>query len=183
MKMVFTTGEAADICKISQQTIIRCFDAGRCKGFRVPGSRFRRIPREALLTFMREHGIPQDALQNGKRKVLFISSDRQFITPLIKSLPADRYDVRIVAGGFDAGVAVREFLPDLAVVDLTSVNSESAAMCRSIRQNASLQQVRILAVRGHSFDEADHVLKAGCHAHVAEATAENLQSHVAQMLA
>ena len=46
MKTVFTTGEAAKICKVSQQTIIRCFDSGQLKGFRVPGSRFRRIPRE-----------------------------------------------------------------------------------------------------------------------------------------
>ena len=38
MKTVFTTGEAADICKVSQQTIIRCFDAGRLKGFRVPAA-------------------------------------------------------------------------------------------------------------------------------------------------
>ena len=43
MKTVFTTGEAAKICKVSQQTIIRCFDSGQLKGFRVPGSRFRRI--------------------------------------------------------------------------------------------------------------------------------------------
>ena len=58
MKTVFTTGEAAEICKVSQQTIIRCFDSGRLKGFRVPGSRFRRIPRDALMLFMKENGIP-----------------------------------------------------------------------------------------------------------------------------
>ena len=43
-KQVFTTGEVAEVCKVSQQTIIRCFDSGKLKGFRVPGSRFRRIP-------------------------------------------------------------------------------------------------------------------------------------------
>ena len=32
MKTVFTTGEAAKICKVSQQTIIRCFDSGQLKG-------------------------------------------------------------------------------------------------------------------------------------------------------
>ena len=32
MKTVFTTGEAAEICKVSQQTIIRCFDSGRLEG-------------------------------------------------------------------------------------------------------------------------------------------------------
>ncbi len=51
-KQVFTTGEAAEICKVSQQTIIRCFDSGRLNGFRVPGSKFRRIPRVELLRFM-----------------------------------------------------------------------------------------------------------------------------------
>ena len=53
-KAVYTTGEAATICKLSQQTIIRCFDSGQLKGFRVPGSKFRRIPRETLIQFMKE---------------------------------------------------------------------------------------------------------------------------------
>ena len=65
MKTVFTTGEAAKVCKVSQQTIIRCFDSGQLKGFRVPGSRFRRIPRDALYRFMKENGIPTDALESG----------------------------------------------------------------------------------------------------------------------
>jgi len=61
-KRIFTTGEAADVCKVSQQTIIRCFDSGRLGGFRVPGSKFRRIPRADLIKFMRENEIPVDVL-------------------------------------------------------------------------------------------------------------------------
>jgi excisionase family DNA binding protein len=75
MKTVFTTGEAAKICKVSQQTIIRCFDSGQLKGFRVPGSRFRRIPRDVLYKFMKENGIPTDALESGKRKALIGGAD------------------------------------------------------------------------------------------------------------
>ena len=75
MKTVFTTGEAARICKVSQQTIIRCFDNGQLKGFRVPGSRFRRIPRESLYRFMKDNGIPTDALESGKRKILVVDDD------------------------------------------------------------------------------------------------------------
>lgn len=55
---IFTTGEVAKICKVSQQTIIRCFDNGRIGGFRVPGSKFRRIPRAELLKFMQDNEIP-----------------------------------------------------------------------------------------------------------------------------
>ncbi len=76
MKTVFTTGEAAKICKVSQQTIIRCFDSGQLKGFRVPGSRFRRIPRDQLYAFMRDNGIPTDALDSGKRKILVEDDDQ-----------------------------------------------------------------------------------------------------------
>ena len=57
MKNLFTTGEAAEICNISQQTIIRCFDSGKLDGFRIPGSRFRRIPRDNLIKFMKENGF------------------------------------------------------------------------------------------------------------------------------
>ncbi len=59
---IFTTGEAAKICKVSQQTIIRCFDEGKLKGFRVPGSRFRRIPKNFLIEFMKagEYPYPED---------------------------------------------------------------------------------------------------------------------------
>ena len=59
---VFTTGEAAKICRLSQLTIIRCFDKGMLRGFKVPGSRFRRIPKENLEKFMMDNGLPMDLL-------------------------------------------------------------------------------------------------------------------------
>lgn len=62
-KRVFTTGEAADVCGVSQQTIIRCFDSGRLGGFRVPGSKFRRIPYDDLLKFMQANSIPTEAIE------------------------------------------------------------------------------------------------------------------------
>ena len=58
MKDQFTTGEAAKICKLSQQTIIRCFDRGLIEGFRVPGSKFRRITRSGLDRFIKESNLP-----------------------------------------------------------------------------------------------------------------------------
>jgi excisionase family DNA binding protein len=57
-KTLFSTLEAAKACKISEQEIIQRFDSGQLKGYRLPGSRDRRIPREALLRFMEENGMP-----------------------------------------------------------------------------------------------------------------------------
>ena len=61
-QQVFSTGEAARACKVSQQTIVRCFDSGELKGFYRPGTRFRRIPRESLKEFMIAHGISVETL-------------------------------------------------------------------------------------------------------------------------
>jgi excisionase family DNA binding protein len=55
--------EAAKLCRVSQQTIIRCFDSGELNGFRVPGSRFRRITRTQLLRFMKANDIPTDQIE------------------------------------------------------------------------------------------------------------------------
>ncbi len=79
MKSVYTTGEVAEICKVSQQTVIRCFDSGKLHGFRVPGSRFRRIPRESLVQFMKENGIPLDHLESGKKRVLAVDDDEAIL--------------------------------------------------------------------------------------------------------
>lgn len=57
-RATYTTGEAAKICGISQQSIIRLFDRGHLKGFRLPGETKRHIPHTVLLAFMREHNVP-----------------------------------------------------------------------------------------------------------------------------
>ena len=107
-KTVFTTGEAAKICKVSQQTIIRCFDNGSLKGFRVPGSRFRRIPREQLFAFMKENGIPTDALESGDRKVLVVDDDVELVELLVDVFDLDgRFEVKTANNGFFAGLLVR----------------------------------------------------------------------------
>lgn len=88
-KTVFTTGEAAEICKVSQQTIIRCFDNGRLKGFRVPGSRFRRIPKSDLLRFMRVNKIPTEVIEEGQHKLLIVGTNYEFNSGIIAHFSED----------------------------------------------------------------------------------------------
>lgn len=149
MKTVFTTGEAAKICKVSQQTIIRCFDSGQLKGFRVPGSRFRRIPREQLFSFMKENGIPTDALESGKRKILLVDDDEDLIELLRDVFVADgRFDVRTANNGFDAGMQVKEFRPDVVVLDVMLPDINGKEVCQRVRSDSALDDVRIICISG-----------------------------------
>src|SRR5205823_249403 len=160
MKTVFTTGEAAKICKVSQQTIIRCFDNGQLKGFRVPGSRFRRIPREALYKFMKDNGIPTDALESGKRKVLLVDDDVELVELMTKVLEEDgRFEVRVATTGFDAGMMVKEYRPDLIVLDVMLPDINGREVCHRVRDDKSLEDVRILCISGMIEEDRIQELK------------------------
>lgn len=148
-KPFYTTGEVAEICGISQQTVIRSFDAGRLGGFRIPGSRFRKIPLESLIQFMKENGIPLDRLEMGKRRVLVVDDDPAIVEMLVELLERDgRFEVRTAATGFDAGLRTKEFHPDVIVLDYMLPDINGNAVIRSIRADASLTDVKIIIVSG-----------------------------------
>lgn len=162
-KTVFTTGEAAKICKVSQQTIIRCFDNGTLKGFRVPGSRFRRIPREQLYTFMKENGIPTDALESGKRKILIVDDDVDLVELMVDAFARDgRFDHKSANNGFDAGMMVKEFRPDLVVLDVMLPDINGKEVCQRVRSDPSMSSVKIICISGMvEQDKVDDLKAAG----------------------
>jgi two-component system, OmpR family, response regulator RpaA len=148
-KTVFTTGEVAEVCQISQQTVIRCFDSGKLKGFRVPGSKFRRIPREALIAFMHEHQIPLSNLETGKKRVLIVDDDPDIVDVLVEILAADaRFEVMSASNGFDAGAATKSFKPDMVLLDYMLPDINGNIVCERIRQDAELANTRVIIVSG-----------------------------------
>jgi two-component system OmpR family response regulator len=163
MKSVFTTGEAAEICQVSQQTIIRCFDSGRLRGFRVPGSRFRRIPRDALVQFMRENGIPPDTLESGRQKVLIVDDDPEIVELFVDVLTrGNRFEVRTASTGYDAGVQTQEFLPDLIILDYMLPDINGNVVCQTIRKNPKFEHMKIVIVSGVvNPDEINDLLRSG----------------------
>jgi two-component system OmpR family response regulator len=160
-KTVFTTGEAAKICKVSQQTIIRCFDNGTLKGFRVPGSRFRRIPRDQLFNFMRENGIPTDALESGKRRILIVDDDQELVDLMVDGFVRDgRFEYKTANNGFDAGMLVKEFQPDIVVLDIMLPDINGKEVCQRVRSDETLEMVKIICISGMVEQDKINELKA-----------------------
>ena len=148
-KAVYTTGEAAEICKLSQQTIIRCFDSGQLQGFRVPGSKFRRIPHQSLLTFMKDNGIPLDGLESDKIRVLVVDDDPQIVELFVDVLDADgRFEVATAQTGYEAGVTTQQFKPHVLVLDFMLPDINGNVVCKTIRQNPDLADIKILIISG-----------------------------------
>lgn len=165
-KRVFTTGEAAVLCKVSQQTIIRCFDAGRLNGFRVPGSKFRRIPRDELIRFMRANDIPTTALDIGqKRRILAVDDDEQILALYRNILLRDpRTDIRSATTAYDAGLLTESFRPHLILLDFMLPDVKGDVVCARVRDNPAYADTRVLAVTGHPDPSLENALRAaGAH--------------------
>jgi CheY-like chemotaxis protein len=109
-------------------------------------SRDRRIPLQQLIAFMRAHGIPLDGLDQGCCRLMVLSDS--FPRDMMEAINAsDRYELRVAANGFEAGMVAQEFRPHVVVVDLRDEeDQEAVAVCRLIKNATELQAAKVLAV-------------------------------------
>ena len=154
MKKVFTTGQVAKICKVAPRTVSKWFDSGRLRGYRIPGSQDRRIPREHLIKFLKEHGMPLGELEEeGWHKILIIGAEKLFVDRVQELLPEDEdYKYELANSGFEAGIQAESFHPDSIIVDLAMGRSEALQIAQNLRRNPQYEQTLIVALA--SEDEA-----------------------------
>ena len=105
---------------------------------------------------MRDNGIPTDALESGKRKILVVDDDEELVELIVDVLERDgRFEVRSVNNGFDAGMMVKEYRPDLIVLDIMLPDINGKEVCQRVRSDSTMDDVRIICISG--MIEADKV--------------------------
>ena len=144
-KEVLTTGDVARLCHVAPRTVSKWFDTGKLRGYRIPGSRDRRIPAAHLLAFMRAHGIPLEELDGGSCRVLVVAAQEvSTITAALTDNP--RLDVRKASNGFEAGVLAQQSHPHVIVIDVPAgLAQEAAAICRNIKSNPEIAAAKVIA--------------------------------------
>lgn len=155
MKKVFTTGQVAKICQVAPRTVSKWFDSGKLRGYRIPGSQDRRIPREHLIRFLKENGMPLGALEEeGWHKILIIGAEKLFIDRIKEMLPDDEdFKYEVANSGFEAGIQAHSFHPDSIVIDLAMGRSEALQISQNLRRDTQYEQTLIIGLA--SEDEAD----------------------------
>jgi excisionase family DNA binding protein len=145
IKDILTTGQVADICKVAPRTVTKWFDSGRLKGYKIPGSRDRRIPRSELMRFMKEHGIPTDQFEVGTNMALVVADEDEDSQRLILKLK-DAYEIKTARSSFDAGLMIREYMPQAVFISLLSPGLDACMICQNIRSNPELAGIKVVAV-------------------------------------
>jgi len=162
-KNVLTTGDVAKICNVAPRTVSKWFDSGQLKGYRIPGSKDRRIPVNELIRFMKQNNMPVPALPVGKMRVVIVDSNIESASKLAETLKAKSdYEVMVARNNFETGTAVQRFEPHVLLVNLLAKDIDAAEICRNIRSDEELQTIRIIALVNHlAGGEAAALLQKG----------------------
>ncbi len=152
-KQVLTTGQVARICNVAPRTVSKWFDTGQLRGYRIPGSRDRRIPLNQLIRFMKANGIPLDKIENGLTRILIVDEQKD-LTDLLAGALTERngFEVRVAATAFEAGGLTQEFRPAVVVVDVDLPGIDGRTLSRFIAGRSELHGTRFIGVSA-SLDE------------------------------
>jgi excisionase family DNA binding protein len=158
-KNVLTTGDVAKICNVAPRTVSKWFDNGQLKGYRIPGSKDRRIPVSELIRFMKVHNMPTTALPVGKIRVLIADSNDKTASALADILRSEGdYEVQTVQSNFGTGAVVQKFAPHVLLVSLLAEGINAMGICKYIRANEDLRTIKVIAIVNQLSDSESAAL-------------------------
>jgi excisionase family DNA binding protein len=170
-KEVFTTGEVAKICNVTIRTVIKWFESGDLLGYKIPGSKDRRIPRDNLVDFMRRYNIPLRGLETKRRKRILIADDDENLTEILKTEFEDLglFEIRVAHSGYQAGMVTVDFKPDVILLDYNLGDVTGVEVTQLIRENPAVARTRIIIMSGMlKGKKAKEVLEAGADEFIAK---------------
>lgn len=162
-RQVLTTGDVAKLCNVAPRTVSKWFDTGQLRGYRIPGSKDRRIPLDALVRFMRAHDIPLNGLAVGTCRVLVLDSDAAFAEALLGRLnDHGEFEARIATSAFEAGAVAFDFQPHAALVDIQLPDVNAKAIADYFRAEPTLRSACLIATgSGLTAHEGESLVQQG----------------------
>ncbi len=146
-KDVLTTGQVAQICNVAPRTVTKWFDSGQLKGYRIPGSKDRRIPTSELVRFMKAHDIPTDELEIGQMRILIIDTDWEYSEKIAEFFhDKQNYQVHTASNSFDAGLMAQKVIPHIIMINLMAQDIDAGQVCKYIRSNPELAGGKVIAI-------------------------------------
>ncbi len=145
----YTITEAAKICSVNRSTMHRWVASGKIESYSTPGG-MKRIQKSALKKFLEENQMPidLDEPKETKKRILIVDDDISIQKYLNTLLKGPFMDIQVVSDGFEAGIKVMEFKPDLLVLDLNMPGKDGFEVCQFVKANPSTSHVKVLILTG-----------------------------------
>ena len=146
-----TAGQVAAHCHVSYETVKNWVNAGKLKAFLTPGGH-RRVWVADFQAFLRQYHLPQHT--SAKRRVLIVDDYPGTLQVLHKALDQlGGYELATATDGFDAGLQMATFCPDLVLLDLMMPQLDGFQVCRKIKESLRTQATKVLVMTGSPTEE------------------------------
>ncbi len=156
MEDTLTVFTASKYCNVSSKTIINWVEAGHIKAYRTVGGH-RRIKKSDLEIFMRNQGIPipEENEDTTRKKILVVDDDMIIVESIVQALEEDDFDYEVISAsdGFEAGLQVNHFKPDLLILDIMMPDIKGYEVCRKIKSSGETRHTKIIVLSAYLDDE------------------------------
>jgi excisionase family DNA binding protein len=159
---ILTVSQAGKYCKVSSKTIINWIDAGHIKAYKTVGGH-RRIKKEDLDQFLKDKGmpLPEEAKAEERKKILVVDDDKIIVETIVQSLEEDEYGYEMISAsdGFEAGLQVNHFKPDLLILDIMMPDINGYEVCQKLKSVPETQDIKIIVLSAYLDDDAFRKMK------------------------
>lgn len=147
-KNFYTTHEVSKFCGVYPTTVINWVKDGILPAYTTPGGH-RRIKREDLLNLMKKNNmpVPEELTKGGKFRVLAIDDDPKILR-MINTVLSSEEDLEVASAesGFQAGIKVSNWIPDIILLDMLMPEMDGFEVCRWLRSDEKTKDIPIIAV-------------------------------------
>ena len=162
-KSYFTPAEVAEMLMVSPITVRKWAQDGELKAVTTPGGH-RRFKWADIQDFSKKRELKLLTVSNKKINLLIVDDDRTLSGYLAElfSIYSDLLNVEVANDGFEAGVKLESFRPDIVLLDLMMPGIDGVAVCQQIKNNPENAAIRIIAMTGfHTPENEQRILNAG----------------------
>jgi excisionase family DNA binding protein len=153
---ILTVSQASKYCKVAPKTIINWIEAGHINAYKTVGGH-RRIKQEDLDHFLKEHKMPifNQSSEEAKKKILVVDDDRIIVETIVQSLEEDEHGYEIIsaADGFEAGIQVSHFKPDVIILDIMMPDINGYEVCKKIKSAPETRHIKIIVLSAYLDEE------------------------------
>jgi excisionase family DNA binding protein len=152
---LLTTNDVARYCQVSPVTVFRWIKSGELKAYTTPGGHHR-IRQSDFRGFLIRRGMPIDeAFFSGRnsKRILVVDDEPDVLAVIARSLKRDAYELETAMNGFEAGMKLADFRPDLLILDLMMPRVDGFEVCELVHSIPAYSHVKILIVTGYASEE------------------------------
>jgi len=152
-KKPLTTGQIAAYCHVSHVTVLKWIKEGRLKAYTIPSGHYR-IQKQDFHDFLVQHKMPVEEAFFAEEAAKALVVDDEAKTYELIASAFDKYQFASAANGFEAGLQLADFQPDLLILNLDAPAIDGLELCQNVKTNPMTKRTKILVLAKSAKEEA-----------------------------